>query len=173
MNLRFFTKLVFAALLIGFVASCMKDDSEPYVPPTHEEEMALLDQYIDTLENRGYDVDTTEMGVYYVVDSVGTGDFPVDGDTCVVKYTGFFIGGTIFDASGDNTFEVVLGDGDVIDGWEDGLKVFNKGSEGYLIIPSEYAYGSKGSYDYYGYLKIPPYTTVLFHVEMVDIKQGY
>lgn len=172
MNLRFFTKLVCAVVLIGFVASCIGEDYEDYVPPTYEEEMALLNEYLDTISNRGYDVDTTDLGVYYLIDSVGTGDFPVNGDTCVVKYTGMFMDGAVFDASGNTTFEVVLGENRVISGWEDGLKVFNKDAKGVLIIPSEFAYGT-GKYDRYGNLVIPPYTTLIFSVEMVDIKQGY
>ncbi|MCY1722237.1 FKBP-type peptidyl-prolyl cis-trans isomerase [Prolixibacteraceae bacterium Z1-6] len=167
MNLRFLTKLVFAALLMGFVVSCFNDDTDEYIPPTYEEEMALLSEYLDSLQSRGFDVDTTDMGVYYLIDSIGEGDFPVYGDTCSVKYTGFFLSGNIFDSSGDNTFDVVLGEEKVISGWEDGLQVFNTGSKGYLIIPSEFAYGSTGNWS------IPPYTTLIFYIDMVEIKQGY
>jgi len=167
MNLKFLTKLVFAALLIGFMASCLNENNDPYIPPTHEEEIALLNKYLDTLENRGYDIDTTDMGVYYIVDSVGEGDFPVYGDTCEVKYTGFFIDGTVFDASGDNTFEFELGAENLISGWNDGMRVINKGAEVFLIIPSELGYGTTG------YSTVPPNTTLIFSVEMIDIKQGY
>ncbi|WP_346863693.1 FKBP-type peptidyl-prolyl cis-trans isomerase [uncultured Draconibacterium sp.] len=167
MKLRFFRNLVFAALLIGFVASCIDDNGSTYIPPTHEEEMALLNEYLDTLQNRGLDIDTTELGVYYIVDSIGEGAFPLVGDTCEVKYTGFFIDGSIFDTSGTNTFEFILGSENLIPGWNDGMKVINKGAFVYLLIPSELAYGSTG------YSSVPPNTTIIFNIEMVDIKQGY
>lgn len=164
--MKLLRNFLLVAVVGVFIVSCMEDNVTDYVPPTHAEEIALLNSYIDTLENRGLNVDTTSMGVYYVIDSVGEGAFPVNGDTCAVKYTGFYIDGSIFDASGDNTFDVELGNGKVIDGWEDGLKVFNKNSKGYLIIPSEFAYGSTG------YSSVPPFTTLIFSIEMVDIKQG-
>lgn len=167
MKLGLLKNLVLVVCLGLFVVSCFDDnDIEPYIPPTEAEELALLSEYIDTLTNRGLDIDTTDLGVYYIIDSVGEGVFPVEGDTCVVKYTGFFINSSVFDSSGDNTFSVELGKNSVIEGWEDGLKVLNKGAEGYLIIPSEFAYGSTG------YSSIPPYTSLIFRIEMVDIKIG-
>lgn len=166
MKVELFKKLLFAAIIGIFVVSCIGEDVDPYTPPTKAEELAQLNVYLDTLNNRGLDVGSTEMGVYYIIDSIGEGEYPVDGDTCSVKYTGLFMDWTVFDTSGDNTFDVVLGTQSVIEGWEDGLKVFNKGATGYLIIPSEFAYGSTG------YSSIPPNTTLIFNIEMVDIKQG-
>ena len=171
MNLKILTRLVFGVLLIGFVTSCIEDNE--YVPPTYEEEMALLDEYIDTLQNRGYNIESTDFGIYYAIDSVGEGDFPIYGDTCEVRYVGKFMDGTIFDASGNYTFEVVLGENQVIEGWEYGLQLFNKNAQGHLIIPSEFAYGSTGIRDSYGNYAIPPNTTIVFNIEMVEIKQGY
>jgi FKBP-type peptidyl-prolyl cis-trans isomerase FkpA len=167
MKLKLLKRFLWIVAITVVVASCITDEIDDYVPPTLEDELSTLNEYIDTLEARGLNVQETEMGVYYVLDSIGVGEYPVDGDTCTVKYTGFFLSGEIFDSSEDNTFEVKLGEQSVITGWEDGLKVFKKNAQGYLIIPSEFAYGSNG------YGSIPPYTTLIFNIEMVDIKQGY
>ena len=164
MKLDLVKKLVFA-LVIGITAvSCMDDSDNDYTPPTLEEEMDYLNEYIDTLQNRGFDIDTTDLGVYYVIDSIGDGEFPTFGDTLDVNYTGFFLSGDVFDHSGGNPYEVILGETSVIEGWTDGLQKFNKGGRGYLIIPSEYGYGSTG------YGSIPPFTTIVFNITLEDIK---
>ncbi len=163
MKLGLLKNLLLVGIIGVFAVSCI-DEVEPYVPPTKAEELALLDTYIEQLEDSGLNVDTTSLGVYYVVDSVGVGEFPIDGDTCTVNYTGFFLSGDVFDYSGANPFKVVLGEQNVIAGWEDGLKVLNKGAKGYLIIPSDFAYGTNG------YSSIPPNTTLVFNIEMLDIE---
>lgn len=163
MNLKLVTRLVLAIIIGVAVVSCI-DEGEEYVPPTKAEEAAILKEYLDTLENRGLDIDTTALGVYYVIDSVGNGTYPVEGDTCVIKYTGFFIGGGVFDTSGDDTWEFILGDDQIIDGWNDGMQVIDEEGEAFLIIPSEFAYGERG------YGSVPPNTSIVFSIEMVEIK---
>ncbi len=172
MKLELVKKLVFALIIGVSVVACVDDPNDDYTPPTVEEELAYLSDYIDTLEARGFDVDTTDLGVYYVIDSIGDGDFPYDDDTLTVKYTGFFINGQVFDYSSNDGFDVVLGltgPGSVIEGWNDGLKQFNKGGRGYLIIPSEFAYGEAGFPNGYGGYSIPPNTTLVFTIEVLDI----
>lgn len=167
MKLDLMKKLLLVAVIGVFVASCMNETDE-YVPPTKAEEMSLLNEYLDTLENRGLDIDTTALGVYYVIDSIGNGIYASYGDTCTVKYIGSLIDGTLFDASAYHntagTFTFILGVDQMIDGWTDGMQVIDEGGEGYLIIPSELAYGSMGN------SSIPPNTTLVFGVEMVEIK---
>ena len=167
MKLDLVKKLLLVAVIGVFVASCM-NEGEEYVPPTKAEEMSLLNEYLDTLTNRGLDIDTTALGVYYVIDSVGNGTFPAYGDTCVVKYVGSFISGTIFDASAYHneagTFTFELGVDGMIDGWTDGVQLIDEGGKAYLIVPSEFGYGSNG------YSSIPPNTTLVFSIEMVEIK---
>ena len=165
MKLGLIKNLLLVGIIAVFAVACM-DSGDDYIPPTKEEEMALLAEYLDTLEARGYEINSTDLGVYYVIDSIGEGEYPLDGDTCSVRYTGFFLNGQVFDSSGEYTFDVELGKGQVIEGWEDGLKVFNTNAEGLLIIPSEFAYGSTG------FSSIPPNTTLGFVIEMVEIKKG-
>lgn len=169
MSLKLITRVILALIIGVGIVSCMKENENPYVPPTKAEETELLKEYIDTIQNRGMDVDTTDIGVYYVTDSVGNGTFPMTGDTCVVSYAGFFVNGQIFDP-GSEEYEFVLGDEDLVIGWNDGMRMIDEDGKAYLIIPSDFAYGISGVQDYYGNYVIPPNTTVVFYVEMLDIK---
>ena len=156
-----------AVALVGFSTSCLKIEQEE--PPTREEEQILLKQYINQLESDGTDVDTTDLGIYYVTLDEGTGDFPQNGDTLKLGYAGYFMDGIMFDTSmwhdsPDSTFTFVLGEQPMIEGWDDGMKVINKDARVQLIIPSDFAYGAAGA----GI--IPPYRTLIFIVIMKDIK---
>ncbi|WP_340112322.1 FKBP-type peptidyl-prolyl cis-trans isomerase [Maribellus mangrovi] len=169
--MKLVTRLLMMAFAGVLVVSCLEDRTDDMIERTAAMEQEELAIYLDTLAQRGFDVDTTELGVYYVVDSLGDGPFPVSGDTCTVKYTGFLLGGYIFDASmyhsADSTYQFVLNETPMIEGWNDGVQTINKGTTSYLIIPSDLAYGSAG------YYPIRPYETLIFKVEMVEIKQAY
>ena len=162
--------LLFFAAIVAF-ASCI-DDAISEDPRTEADELASLEVYIDTLHNRGLDVDTTAMGIYYIIDSLGNGPYPVPGDTCIVKYDGYTLDGYMFDSSSrhntDGKYEFILGNPPLIEGWDNGVQVINQGSTVYLIIPSEFAYGANGVYP-----SIGPYQTLIFKIEMVEIKQAY
>ncbi len=97
----------------------------------------------------------------------GSGEGAKDGDTLSVHYTGYLEDGTKFDSSVDRgtPFELTLGSGMVIQGWDIGLKGMKKGEMRKLVIPSKYAYGENG---FPGV--IPPNATLIFEVELVDIK---
>ncbi|HKI87788.1 MAG TPA: FKBP-type peptidyl-prolyl cis-trans isomerase, partial [Draconibacterium sp.] len=90
--------------------------------------------------------------------------------TLVVGYSGYFINGALFDTSDfyseDGKYEFVLGETQMIEGWNDGIKKINKGATMQLIIPSEYAYGNQGA----GGGVIPPYSTVIFVIQVFDIR---
>jgi FKBP-type peptidyl-prolyl cis-trans isomerase FkpA len=111
----------------------------------------------------------TASGVYYVVTQPGTGANAADGQTVSVKYKGTLLNGKEFDSSeksnGGNPIEFPLGQGQVIKGWEEGIKQFNKGAKGILLIPSPQGYGSmaRGA-------DLPANSILRFDVELVDIK---
>lgn len=97
----------------------------------------------------------------------GTGEaMSKDGDILGVKYVGFLEDGTQFDSNveGDTEFNFTLGAGQVIKGWDVGLKDMKVGEIRKLIIPSDYAYGENGIGP------IPPNATLLFEVELKSIK---
>lgn len=166
-------KFFIVAIAVITFASCIQP-VDPAIDRTAATEQAELNEYIDTLHHRGLNVDTTDLGVYYVVSQAGDGPYPAEGDTCILKYEGFLLSsGAVFDNSAlhnhtDSTFTYIMGETNVITGWADGMKVVNEGSVVYLIIPSEFAYGSNGNY-----YNIGPYETLVFRVDMLDIKQAY
>ena len=110
---------------------------------------------------------TTESGLKYVDEKIGEGDFPKKGDLLVVHYTGTLEDGTKFDSSHDRDqpIEFPIGMGRVIKGWDEGLSTMKIGGKRKLIIPSNLGYGPRGA----GSI-IPPDATLLFDVELIDIK---
>ncbi len=109
---------------------------------------------------------TTPSGLKYVDLVIGTGPSPKAGDTVVVHYTGRFTNGRVFDSSvGKAAFEFVLGRGQVIKGWDEGVASMRVGGKRQLTIPPDLAYGEKG---YPGV--IPPHSTLIFEVRLLKIK---
>ncbi|MGO9545679.1 MAG: FKBP-type peptidyl-prolyl cis-trans isomerase [Rhodomicrobium sp.] len=102
---------------------------------------------------------------------VGTGISPKPGQICIVHYTGWLYvdgaKGKKFDSSFDRKkpFSFVLGSHNVIDGWERGVATMKAGGKRTLIIPPELGYGTAGSG-----ASIPPNATLIFEVELLDVK---
>jgi len=97
----------------------------------------------------------------------GNGKAPKAGDTVVVHYTGWLLDGKKFDSSVDRKepFEFKLGKGQVIKGWDEGVAAMKVGDKVKLTIPPEMGYGARGAGGV-----IPPNATLIFEVEMMDIK---
>jgi FKBP-type peptidyl-prolyl cis-trans isomerase len=97
---------------------------------------------------------------------VGTGEGATIDSVVSVHYTGMFQDGMVFDTSvGSQPFRFVLGAGQVIPGWDQGLQGMKVGGKRLLIIPPDLAYGSQG------YGPIPPNSTLTFEVELIEISQ--
>lgn len=96
----------------------------------------------------------------------GTGPEAKDGDIVSVNYTGYLSDGTKFDSSLDRgtPFQFTIGAGQVIKGWDIGVKGMKKGEVRKLIIPAEFGYGASG---FPGV--IPPNATLAFQVELMEI----
>lgn len=106
------------------------------------------------------------LGVRQV--SEGQGRAAEAGDTVVAHYLGCLTDGTKFDASHDRARPIsfVLGRGEVIQGWDEGLSGMRPGGVRHLRIPPELGYGARGTPDG----PIPPNSTLLFEVQMVDVR---
>jgi peptidylprolyl isomerase len=115
---------------------------------------------------------TTASGLRYSDTKVGTGASPKTGQTCVMHYTGWLYEngakGKKFDSSVDRgqPFEFVIGKHQVIAGWDEGVASMKIGGKRTLIIPPELAYGARGA----GGGVIPPNATLIFDVELLDVK---
>jgi FKBP-type peptidyl-prolyl cis-trans isomerase FkpA len=111
---------------------------------------------------------TTGSGLKYQDIVVGNGAQPKPGDDILVNYTGRFLNGKVFDSSlspGRTPFELHLGRGEVIPGWDQGLATMHVGGKRKLIIPPSLAYGAAGAGGV-----IPPNATLMFDVELLKIK---
>jgi peptidylprolyl isomerase len=110
---------------------------------------------------------TTESGLKYYDFEVGEGPSPQEGQTVSVHYTGWLEDGTKFDSSLDRgqPFSFVLGVGNVIAGWDEGVATMAVGGKRQLVIPPELAYGDQGAGDV-----IPPGATLIFEVELLDVQ---
>jgi peptidylprolyl isomerase len=101
---------------------------------------------------------------------VGSGAFPRPGQTCVVHYTGWLYQngrkGAKFDSSVDRgkPFEFPVGRGQVIKGWDEGVATMKVGGKRTLIVPPDLGYGATGTGG------IPPYSTLIFEVELLAVK---
>lgn len=109
----------------------------------------------------------TPTGLEYWDIKVGTGEKAIRGEKVVVDYTGWLTNGKKFDSSvgTGRPFEFVLGHGDVIKGWDEGVAGMKVGGKRQLRIPPELAYGARG---YPG--AIPPNSTLIFDVQLVAVK---
>ncbi len=110
---------------------------------------------------------TTPSGFQYREIVLGTGEAAPSGATAVVHYTGWLLDGTKFDSSLDRgtPFEFILGRGQVIGGWDEGVSTMNVGGKRELIIPPDLAYGERGAGSV-----IPPGATLKFEVELIELR---
>src|SRR6185369_5903147 len=110
---------------------------------------------------------TTESGLKYRDIVEGIGRTPQKGQRLIVHYIGYLENGKKFDSSydKDKPLEFVLGSGQVIKGWEEGLATMKAGGKRKLIVPPQLAYGNKGLKN-----SIPPNATLIFEIELLNIR---
>ena len=163
-------RLLLALMLLAGVAGCQSDDTsktETATTETAATEKAATEGG-ETTEGTAVDENevTTESGLKYVDYTVGDGASPKEGDTVTVHYSGFLTDGTKFDSSVDRgkPFQFIIGVGQVIKGWDEGVMSMAIGGKRKLIIPPELGYGARGAGGV-----IPPNATLLFDVELLGI----
>ena len=121
---------------------------------------------------------TTATGLKYLITKPSVKYKPLAGDTVLVDYVGKLLNGQVFDTSikaeaeKSGTYQqgrpyepikFVVGKANVIPGWDEGLLLLGNGAKATFIIPSNLAYADQGSGD------IPPYSTLVFDVELKDV----
>jgi peptidylprolyl isomerase len=109
---------------------------------------------------------TTSSGLKYIILKTGKGNTPKTGQTVSVHYTGTLTNGKKFDSSLDKgqPFSFILGKGQVIPGWDEGLSTMKVGERRKLTIPPKLGYGAAGAGGV-----IPPNATLIFDVELLKI----
>jgi FKBP-type peptidyl-prolyl cis-trans isomerase len=123
-----------------------------------EQNEAAILKYID---DNDLEAIKTESGLYYVVNTEGTGAQPTSSSNVTVSYKGTFLNGTVFDES--SVSGVAFNLSQVIAGWTEGITYFKEGGEGILLIPYTLGYGE------YGNGSIPGYTPLAFDVKLISI----
>lgn len=110
---------------------------------------------------------STPSGLEYEDEVEGSGAGPQAGQTAVVHYTGWLTNGQKFDSSRDRgtPFSFVIGRGQVIKGWDEGVASMKVGGKRKLTIPPELGYGARGAGGV-----IPPGATLIFDVELLDVR---
>lgn len=166
---RTIKSIAFFAIMpvLFFMNSCINDPvSEDARTP--EMETVELNSILEKLESEGYNVDTSDLGIYYVVYEEGTGPFAQTGDTLGLEYAGYLLNGYLFDSSAnhyeDGIWHFNFKDIDLLPGFNYGISLMQEGTELDMIIPSELAYGP------YGQGVIPPYSTLIFSAKMHSLK---
>jgi FKBP-type peptidyl-prolyl cis-trans isomerase len=135
----------------------MKSDSLKNAEPL------LLEKY---LKDNKITVKPQPSGLYYIPVLAGTGPKAEAGKTVKVHYTGKLLDGKVFDSSRErkNPIEFMLGRSQVIKGWDEGIALMKQGGKATLIIPSAIGYSDRDM----GI--IPSYSTLVFDVELVEVK---
>lgn len=108
---------------------------------------------------------TTASGLQYEVIKKGTGALPTDTSLVKVHYHGTLIDGTVFDSSVNRGTPAEFGVNQVIPGWTEVLKLMPVGSKYKVYIPQQLAYGSQDKGN------IMPFSTLIFEVELLEIKK--
>lgn len=111
------------------------------------------------------EVTTTESGLQYEVLTAVEGDKPKATDQVTVHYHGTLIDGTVFDSSVQRGQPATFGLNQVIKGWTEGVQLMSVGSKYRFFIPYDLGYGERGAGG-----QIGPYATLIFDVELIEIK---
>lgn len=163
------------ALQQEFLAKSQREAEEMAAAQT-ETDIAIIDKY---LADNNITAEVADNGLRYVISQPGSGPTPVAGDSVKVHYVGRLLDGTLFDTSVESAAReagkfsperpytpigFIVGRGQVIQGWDEGLLMFPKGSKGTIYIPSPLAYGPQARS-----AEIKENSILMFDVEMVDI----
>lgn len=170
---------------IAYIDQLTEDGYFEMVAKKAEEAAAkqiVIDQEIinDYLTENNIEAAETESGLRYVITEQGTGSKPENGQSVSVNYTGWVLDGEYFDSSDKEVaiekglydqrrepyvpYTFPLGQGQVIDGWDEGIALLNEGGKARLYVPSTLAYGSRNRSPI-----IQPNSILVFDVELVEI----
>lgn len=129
-----------------------------------EQEKPILEKYI--ADNK-ITVAPTASGLYFIETKKGKGANPKPGDMVTVQYKGTLLDGKEFDSSygRPEPFKFILGQGQVIAGWDEAILLMSKGGTAKIVLPSSIGYGARGAGGV-----IAPFSPLVFEVELVNIE---
>ena len=141
----------------------MQRKQTAYLQKLKQKNSAETEAFVATLKANKAIVELPS-GLRYEIVSPGTGSYPKAEDTVTVNYTGKLINGSVFDSSVSRGKPAEFALNQVIPGWTEGIQKINKGGKLKLYIPPQLGYGDEGRPG------IPPGSTLIFDVELLDIK---
>lgn len=136
---------------------------EEYMEQKYAENRSAGEKFLAENKNKA-GIITTESGLQYKVLAEGKGDLPNEKSKVKVNYRGTLIDRTEFDSSYKNNAPASFRVNQVIKGWTEALQLMPVGSKWELYIPQELAYGSRLQHN------IPPYSMLIFEVELLEIE---
>ena len=145
-----------------FIDACVREAQEKKFGPIKAEGEMFLS---DNAQREG--VVVTESGLQYEVITEGNGPKPTAESNVKVHYTGTLIDGTVFDSSVERGEPVEFILSRVIPGWTEGVQLMSKGAKYKFYIPYNLGYGERGAGE-----DIPPYSTLIFEVELLDFSEA-
>jgi FKBP-type peptidyl-prolyl cis-trans isomerase FkpA len=148
------TLLILAIFSLFFVSCEDKEDKQAEID---------RQKILDYIAENNIEAQETASGLFYVIDNPGTGEHPTPYSTVVVRYTGYFLDGFVFDTN-EGGQASTLNLQSVIRGWREGIPLFRTGGSGKLLVPSRLAYGAN-SLHYYG---IPNNSVLIFDIRLIE-----
>ena len=172
-NMRFYYEINILSVKSAEEMAAAKKEFEQKMESMKAEQKKALETY---LSENNITATPNDEGLYVIVSKKGNGPKVEVGRRIKVAYTGYLLNGTIFDSSdkdialqnnleAHDALEFVVGQANLIKGWDDGLMGLAQGSKAKLIIPENLAYGPKGTGE-----MIPPYATLVFDVEILSVQ---
>ena len=176
--MRKFKIAALAAITVGcaaIISSCSNKNKEAEEDTTNVETGSVevaTDSVAARFRNPEFQSDeatdstyfVTPSGLKYMVEKEGTGEKPGPDSSVTVHYTGKLLDGTVFDSSVQRGEPATFPLQGVIAGWTEGLQYMKEGSKYIFYIPTDLAYGEKGAPGV-----IPPYSDLIFEVELIKI----
>jgi len=146
----------------GYVMTYMQNRQAEKMKAMYSKNIADGEKFLADNKKRDGVLETTS-GLQYEVITMGTGAKPSPTDVVRVHYTGTLADGNKFDSSLDRGEPAEFGVNQVIQGWQEGIQLMPAGSKFKFYIPYELGYGENGTGP------IPPYSTLVFEVELLEI----
>jgi len=146
--------LCYISILTGLLFfSCTKAEKRQL-----EKDIEEIEEY---LEDNNLTAECTASGLRYIIDEQGNGEAPTLSSSVTVAYRGFYPSGATFEESPSDGITFQLGG--VIEGWQEGIQLFNEGGSGTLYIPSGLAYGPQGN------SSIGGDAVIFFDIELLEV----
>ncbi len=146
----------------------LKKDQQSLMAGQKVQEAAVISKY---LADKNIKTEKSPKGVFVEIINKGNGPAADSGKAVHVKYTGRTFEGKVFDSNVDTSFGhpdpyvLVIGRRGAIEGWDDGLRLFNKGGKGRLYVPSLLAYGANPPQG----APFKPFENLIFDVDVIDV----